>query len=89
MADEQNMASTPDYSTDSKYSPILKPAVPQDPDEELLEYKVMINGLPHDMLMTRADAERYGGKPKKVAKVVQPPVKRQPAKGSRATGKSQ
>jgi hypothetical protein len=91
MADEKNMSSTPDYSADTEYSPILKPRDPQDPEEELQEYSLMINGLPHDVLMTKADAELYGAKPKpkKVAKVVQPPAKRQPAKGARATGKSQ
>lgn len=89
MADEKNMSSTPDYSADSKYSPILKPRDPQDPEEELQEYTLTINGLPHDVLMTKADAELYGAKPKKVAKVVQSPAKRQPTKGARATGKSQ
>lgn len=87
---EEIVPETPDYSAGGKYSPIIKPGVPQDPDEKLEEYELMINGLPHIMQLTKADAERYNAKPVKeaTAKVVEAPKKATARKTGGATGKA-
>lgn len=86
--DDKTMSST----AGDALNPIIASRPPQDPDEELGSYTLVINGLPHDMQLSKADAELYGATPiampKKVAKVVQPPATDKPVRGRRATGKA-